>query len=390
MFDARTQGPRRGRNPRLIRGRGTRRHGGTHGQGPDGRGALLLPRRGVVREGTSRIAQEGAGARARQRPAEVRGRLGRGRVRQAPPARGRLGLLSRQRARVGVRPPRRAPGRPGLPLPRPCPQSARLDPLHADPEAQAGTDIGRRRDHSRGGRQAAPPGPRPRPDRARRRQLGRGRAPRPRRRAGAARGRLPLHRPHPRPRGAHAPQQSPRRAARAGGPPLRPAERARDLQAPGGLRPRDEEPGDALPVARAAAHASPPQPPRPRRERHRDLDRRAEHRRRQADLPDHGRAPRARVALGGAHARVRLRPRRGLRARPEDDGAAPADAHDRRAGREQRRLQHLARGGDARRLHAVRLRDEAQELRHRGRDAGEVRAWRLRRQQGRSPARERT
>ena len=93
------------------------------------------------------------------------------------------------------------------------------------------------------------------------------------------------------------------------------------------------------------------------------------------------------MALGGAHDRVRLRPpAKATGATPEDDGAAPADAHDRRAGREQRRLQHLARGSDARRLHAVRLRDEAQELRIADEHSAEVRAWRLRRQQGGSPA----
>ena len=53
-------------------------------------------------------------------------------------------------------------------------------------------------------------------------------------------------------------------------------------------------------VARAAADARPPQRARARRQRDRDLDGRAEHGRRQAGLPDHGRAPRARVAVGGA------------------------------------------------------------------------------------------
>ena len=44
--------------------------------------------------------------------------------------------------------------------------------------------------------------------------------------------------------------------------------------------------------------------------------------------------------------------------------ARPDDAHDRGADREPGRVQHLARGGPARRLLAVRLRDEAQELPH--------------------------
>ena len=76
----------------------------------------------------------------------------------------------------------------------------------------------------------------------------------------------------------------------------------------------------------------------------RDLDGRAEHRGRQADLPDHGRAPRARVAVVRAHDRVRLRPAAQLRERPAHDAARAGHAHHRRADREPGRVQHLARG----------------------------------------------
>ena len=83
---------------------------------------------------------------------------------------------------------------------------------------------------------------------------------------------------------------------------------------------------------------------------------------RQADLPDDGRPPRARVAVVRAHDRVRLRPAAQLRRRRADDGAGEEDAHDHRAGGQPGRVQHLARGRAAGRLLAARLRDEAQEL----------------------------
>ena len=77
-----------------------------------------------------------------------------------------------------------------------------------------------------------------------------------------------------------------------------------------------------------------------------------------------GAAPRARVAVRGAHDRVRLRPAAQLRPRPAHDAARAGHPDHRRAGREPGRVQHLARGAAARRLLAVRLRDEAQELPH--------------------------
>ena len=268
-------------------------------------------------------------------------------------------------------------------------QRARIDPLHPHREDEGAPLLARGRGHAEAGGPPAAPGPRPRRDRARRRRLGHGAAPRPRRRAHAARGRLPVPRAGRRPRGPGAPQRAPRRRGRAHGPVLRAAQRPHDLPAPARLRPRDEEPRAAVPDAGQADHAQPPQRPRPRRERDRDLDGRAEHRGRQADLPDHGRAPRARVAVGGAHDRVRLRPAAQLRAERADDAARPEHADDRDPGREPGRLQHLARGRHARRLLAVRLRDEAQELPRVGQHPEQVREGRLRRQQGRPPARHR-
>ena len=82
------------------------------------RGACLLPGRLVVRDGPPADPGEGARARARQRPAQVGRGLGSRRVRQARPARRRLGLVRRERARFGIRAPGRAARGAGVPLPR--------------------------------------------------------------------------------------------------------------------------------------------------------------------------------------------------------------------------------------------------------------------------------
>ena len=101
---------------------------------------------------------------------------------------------------------------------------------------------------------------------------------------------------------------------------------------------------------------------------------RPEHRRRQADLPEHGRAPRARVAVGGARDRVRLRPAAQLRQRR---------ARDRSSCRGTRTIvvpvvnpdgfnisREAAALGD---FSPLRLRDEAEELPRLGEHAEQVR-----------------
>ncbi len=105
--------------------------------------------------------------------------------------------------------------------------------------------------------------------------------------------------------------------------------------------------------------------PRPR-----DHDRRRQHPGRQAGVPADGRPPRPGVAQLRAHDRVRHRPdqvvpeRRRPRRQHHEELAA---GH--RSRRQRRRLPDLAQRPTARRLLAVRLRDEAQELQHLGVDA---------------------
>ena len=96
---------------------------------------------------------------------------------------------------------------------------------------------------------------------------------------------LPLLGPDRGPGRADAPQPPARRAARSRLGRVGASERARRLPPAARLRPRHEAARDAVPVAGAADHAEPQQPAGPRRERDRDLDRRAEHGRREAGLP---------------------------------------------------------------------------------------------------------
>ncbi|CAA9318953.1 MAG: Carboxypeptidase T precursor, partial [uncultured Nocardioidaceae bacterium] len=171
------------------------------------------------------------------------------------------------------------------------------------------------------------------------------------------------------------------------------AERSDLLPPPGRLRGRDEGPGRAVPEAREAADAAEQERRGPRGPRHRDHHRRREHRGRQAGVPEHGRPPRPRVAVLRARDGVGARAAHRLRRRLADDADRPPVADHHHPGGQRRRLHHQPRGGRGRRRavdHGVRVRVQAQELRHlRQHDAGALPHRHLRRQPGRAPARDR-
>ena len=77
--------------------------GEPHGHGARRGGASVPPRRRELGGGPRADSGAAPRARPRERPPEVAGRLGPRRVRRARPARGRVGVLRRQRARLGVR-----------------------------------------------------------------------------------------------------------------------------------------------------------------------------------------------------------------------------------------------------------------------------------------------
>ena len=175
---------------------------------------------------------------------------------------------------------------------------------------------GRRRRHARPRGQGPPPGPRPRPDRARRRRLDRGRALRRPRTRRAARGQVHATR-------SGSPTSPPARRGPTAAPTARYAARVAQPAARAAERPHDATATwPTTSSSSSSSRCSYPTLVKPLTLPHKTAPRAAtsigieiatdpvQPRRRQAHLPEHGRPPRARVAVVRARDGVGVRPAR--------------------------------------------------------------------------------